>query len=199
MPASTPPAASTPRRPKRWECHRRTSRDGGKEEQIRFAVADCSLGVILIAATEKGVCAILLGDHPESLVHDLENRFPNAKLVAGDPEFEALASRAIGLVEAPAKAANLPLDIRGTAFQQKVWSAITKIPPGETESYGQIANRIGATGAARAVAGACAANPLAVAVPCHRVVRNDGSLSGYRWGVERKQTLLKREAAPQDS
>ena len=169
---------------------------GGKGEHIRFAVADCSLGAILIAATERGVCAILLGDCPESLVHDLENRFPNASLVAGDPEFEALASRAIGLVETPAKAANLPLDIRGTAFQQKVWNAIRKIPPGETESYGQIANRIGATGAARAIAGACAANVLAVAVPCHRVVRNDGTVSGYHWGVERKRTLLKREASP---
>ena len=116
--------------------------------------------------------------------------------MAGDPEFEALASRAIGQVETPANAVDLPLDIRGTAFQQKVWNAIRKIPPGKTESYGQIANRIGAAGAARAVAGACAANPLAVAVPCHRVVRNDGSLSGYRWGIERKRTLLKREANP---
>ncbi|MYA35433.1 MAG: bifunctional DNA-binding transcriptional regulator/O6-methylguanine-DNA methyltransferase Ada [Gammaproteobacteria bacterium] len=167
---------------------------GGKGEKIRFAVADCSLGAILIAATEKGVCAILLGDRPESLVDDLENRFPNAILVAGDPEFEALASRAIGQVETPANAVDLPLDIRGTAFQHKVWNAIRKIPSGETASYGQIANRIGAAGAARAVAGACAANPLAVAVPCHRVVRNDGSLSGYRWGIERKRTLLKREA-----
>lgn len=152
----------------------------------------------MIAATEKGICAILLGDHPESLVHDLESRFPNAKLVAGNPEFEALTSKAIGLVESPASASDLPLDIRGTAFQQKVWNAIRKIPAGETASYGQIANRIGATGAARAIAGACAANPLAVAVPCHRVVRNDGSLSGYRWGVERKQTLLKREAASRE-
>ena len=168
---------------------------GGKGEHIRFAVGDCSLGAILIAATERGVCAILLGDHPEFLIHDLENRFPHANLVGGDPEFEALAVKAIDLVETPGNAVDLPLDIRGTAFQQKVWSAIREIPAGATASYGQIAGSIGSAGAARAVAEACAANAIAVAVPCHRVVRADGSLSGYRWGVKRKQALLKRETA----
>lgn len=172
---------------------------GGEGEQIRFAVGNCSLGVILIAATEKGVCAILLGDHPESLTHDLQNRFPHANLVVGDPDFEALAFKAITLVEAPAKAVDLPLDIRGTAFQQKVWNAIRNIPVGTTASYGEIAGRIGSAGAARAVGEACAANSLAVAVPCHRVVRKDGTLSQYRWGVKRKQALLEREAASRGS
>ena len=174
-------------------------RRGGEGEQIRFAVGDCSLGKILIAATEQGVCAILLGDHQESLVRDLKDRFPHANLVGGDPEFDALAAKAIGLVEAPTKAVDLPLDIRGTAFQQKIWNVIRKIPAGATTSYGQIANSVGSPGAARAIAGACAANPLAVAVPCHRVVRRDGSLSGYRWGVERKRALLQREAASRGS
>ena len=171
-------------------------RRGGAGETIRFAVGACSLGAILAAATAEGVCAIALGDDPDLLVHDLEDRFSRAELVGGDPEFESLLARAIGFVEAPALGLDLPLDIRGTTFQQRVWRALQEIPAGETASYGAIAGRIGSPRAARAVARACAANPLAVAIPCHRVVRNDGGIGGYRWGVERKRTLLDREAAP---
>ena len=171
-------------------------RRGGAGETIRFAVGACSLGAVLVAATAKGVCAIALADNPDTLVHDLEDRFPRAELVGGDPEFESLVARAIGFVEAPALGLDLPLDIRGTTFQQRVWRALQAIPPGETATYAEIAGRIGSPKAARAVARACAANPLAVAIPCHRVVRNDGGLGGYRWGVERKRALLDREAAP---
>ena len=173
-----------------------TYRRGGAGETIRFAVGACSLGAVLVAATAKGVCAIGLGDDPDVLVHDLEDRFPRAELVGGDPEFESLVARAIGFVEAPALGLDLPLDIRGTTFQQRVWRALQAIPPGETATYAEIADRISSPKAARAVARACAANPLAVAIPCHRVVRSDGALSGYRWGVERKRALLDREAAP---
>ncbi len=169
-------------------------RRGGKAETIRIALGECSLGSILVAATEKGVCAILLGDEPEALLRDCEARFPKARLVGGDEAFEGLVARAIALVEAPALGHELPLDIRGTAFQQRVWQALCDVPAGSTESYAEIATRIGAPGAARAVARACAANPMAVAIPCHRVVRRDGKLSGYRWGVERKAALLEREA-----
>lgn len=170
-------------------------RRGGAAETIRFAAGVCSLGSILVAATAKGVCAILLGDDPDALVHELEERFPRAELVGGDPAFEALVARVVGFVEAPALGLDLPLDVRGTAFQRRVWQALRNVPVGETASYRQIAERIGAPKAARAVARACAANPLAVAVPCHRVVRADGAPSGYRWGVERKRALLDREAA----
>ena len=171
-------------------------RRGGAAETIRFAVGDCSLGAILVAATGKGVCAILLGDEPEALVHELEDRFPGADLVGADPAFEATVARVVGFVEAPAQGLDLPLDVRGTAFQQRVWQALRSIPAGATASYGEIAEHIGAPKAVRAVASACAANPAAVAIPCHRVVRRDGALSGYRWGVERKRVLLEREAAP---
>ena len=173
-----------------------TYRRGGAGESIRFAVGACSLGTVLVAATAKGVCAIALGDDPDALVHDLEDRFPRAELVGGDPEFEALVAGVVGLVEAPALGHDLPLDIRGTTFQQRVWHALRDVPAGATATYGEIAERIGAPGAARAVARACASNPLAVAIPCHRVVRTRGGLSGYRWGVERKRALLDREAAP---
>ena len=169
-------------------------RRGGRAETIRFALGECSLGSILVAATAKGVCAILLGDDPESLLRDCESRFANARLVGGDEDFEKLVARAIALVEAPALGHGLPLDVRGTAFQQRVWQALRDIPAGSTVSYAEVADRIGAPGAARAVARACAANPAAVAIPCHRVVRRDGGLSGYRWGVERKAALLEREA-----
>ena len=169
-------------------------RRGGREETIRFALGECSLGSILVAATARGVCAILLGDNPEALLRNLEDRFANARLVAGDESFEGMVARVVALVEAPALGHDLPLDVRGTAFQQRVWQALRDIPAGSTESYAEIAARIGAPGAARAVAQACAANPAAVAVPCHRVVRQDGGLSGYRWGVERKAALLEREA-----
>ena len=171
-------------------------RHGGANETMRFAVGDCSLGAILVAATGKGVCAILLGDEPDALVRELEDRFPRAELLGGDREFEDRMARIVALVDAPGRGLELPLDIRGTAFQQRVWQALRDIPAGSTASYGAIAERIGAPGAARAVARACAANPLAVAIPCHRVVRNDGAPGGYRWGVERKRTLLAREAAP---
>jgi AraC family transcriptional regulator of adaptative response/methylated-DNA-[protein]-cysteine methyltransferase len=170
-------------------------RAGGARAEIRFAVGECSLGSILVAQSERGVCAILLGDDPEALVRDLENRFPKATLIGGDAEFEKLVAQVIGFVEAPRLGLNLPLDVRGTAFQQRVWHALRAIPPGTSASYTEIAKRIGSPKSVRAVAQACAANSLAVAIPCHRVVRTDGGLSGYRWGVERKRALLEREAA----
>jgi AraC family transcriptional regulator, regulatory protein of adaptative response / methylated-DNA-[protein]-cysteine methyltransferase len=169
-------------------------RSGGAQEELRFAVGQCSLGAILVAASAKGVAAILIGDDPEALTRDLQDRFPNARLIGGDAAFEALVARVVGFVEAPHIGLDLPLDVRGTAFQQRVWRALRDIPPGATAAYTDIAARIGAPKAVRAVAGACAANALAVAIPCHRVVRHDGALSGYRWGVERKRDLLAREA-----
>ncbi len=168
-------------------------RAGAPQRRIRVAVGECSLGAILVAAAERGVCAILLGDDPEELLHDLERRFPRAELVVGDAEFEGIVARVVALVERPGAGAEIPLDIRGTAFQQRVWEALRKIPPGSTSTYAEIAHAIGAPAAVRAVAGACAANPLAVAIPCHRVVRKGGQLSGYRWGIERKRALLERE------
>ena len=168
-------------------------RAGGAETEMHFAVGECSLGSILVAQSAKGVCAILLGDDPDALVRDLQDRFPRAVLVGGDVAFERTVARVIGFVEAPALGLDLPLDVRGTAFQQRVWQALREIPVGSTASYTEIAKRIGAPHGARAVAQACGANALAVAIPCHRVVRTDGSLSGYRWGVERKRTLLTRE------
>ncbi|MGH9373839.1 MAG: bifunctional DNA-binding transcriptional regulator/O6-methylguanine-DNA methyltransferase Ada, partial [Vicinamibacterales bacterium] len=165
-------------------------RAGGADTEIRFAIGECSLGSILVAQSAKGVCAILLGDDPEALVRDLQDRFTRATLVGGDAAFEQTVSRVIGFVEAPAVGLGLPLDVRGTAFQQRVWQALRDIPAGSTASYTAIAARIGAPNGARAVAQACGANALAVAIPCHRVVRTDGSLSGYRWGVDRKRRLL---------
>jgi AraC family transcriptional regulator of adaptative response/methylated-DNA-[protein]-cysteine methyltransferase len=173
----------------------RRFRAGGERAVIRFAVGECSLGSILVAATDKGVCAILLGDDPQALTEDLQDRFAQAELIGGDAEFEALVAKVVGLVEQPGLGLDLPLDVRGTAFQQRVWQALREIPAGETASYAQVAERIGKPAAVRAVAQACAANALAIAIPCHRVVRNDGALSGYRWGVERKRALLDREAA----
>ena len=171
-----------------------TYRAGGANAEIRFAVGECSLGSILVAKSERGVCAIHLGDDPDALARDLQDRFPQATLIGGDAEFEALVARVVGFVEAPGLGLDLPLDVRGTAFQQRVWQALRTIPAGSTASYSDIAGRIGCPRSVRAVAQACAANPLAVAIPCHRVVRTDGGLSGYRWGVERKQALLQREA-----
>jgi AraC family transcriptional regulator of adaptative response/methylated-DNA-[protein]-cysteine methyltransferase len=168
-------------------------RSGGPGEAIRFAVAQCSLGAILVAATVKGICAILIGDEPEALVRDLQDRFPRAELKGGDSEFERTVAAVIGVVDAPHVGLALPLDVRGTAFQRRVWQALREIPAGQTVSYAELAARVGLPGGARAVAGACAANPVAVAIPCHRVVRIDGALSGYRWGVERKRALLERE------
>jgi AraC family transcriptional regulator, regulatory protein of adaptative response / methylated-DNA-[protein]-cysteine methyltransferase len=170
-------------------------RRGGEGQSIRFAIGQCSLGAILVAQSDKGICAILLGDDPDELARDLQDRFPQAHLLGGDRDFEKLIARVIGLVEAPRIGVDLPLDIRGTAFQQRVWRALQKIPTGETVSYAELARRIGSPQSIRAVAGACAANAIAVAIPCHRVVRSDGGLSGYRWGVERKRALLNREAA----
>ena len=168
-------------------------RAGGVNTDIRFAVGECSLGPILVAASERGVCAILMGDKPDALARDLQERFPRARLISGDQAFECTVARVVGFVEAPANGLNLPLDVRGTAFQQRVWQALQKIPAGSTATYAEIARRIGAPKSVRAVAGACAANAIAVAIPCHRVVRGDGGLAGYRWGIERKQALLKRE------
>lgn len=170
-------------------------RAGGDGASIRFAVGECSLGSVLVGATDKGVCAIQLGDDPDALIRNLEDRFPRATLVGGDEAFERLVARVVGLVEAPGTGADLPLDVRGTAFQRRVWQALRAIPVGATASYADIARRIGAPKAVRGVAQACAANPVAVAIPCHRVVRSDGSMAGYRWGVERKRLLLEREAA----
>jgi AraC family transcriptional regulator, regulatory protein of adaptative response / methylated-DNA-[protein]-cysteine methyltransferase len=168
-------------------------RAGGARAAIRFAVGECSLGSILVAASARGVCAILLGDDPAALARDLEDRFPNAELIGGDAEFERLVAQVVGVIEAPNLGLGLPLDVRGTAFQERVWRALRKIPTGATVTYADIAKRIGEPKAIRAVAQACAANPLAVAIPCHRVVRADGDVAGYRWGVERKRTLLRRE------
>jgi AraC family transcriptional regulator, regulatory protein of adaptative response / methylated-DNA-[protein]-cysteine methyltransferase len=168
-------------------------RAGGRGAVIRFAVGDCSLGTVLVAATATGVCSILLGDEPDPLVRDLQDRFPRAEIVGADHDFERTVARVVGIVDAGPEGFDLPLDVRGTAFRRKVWDALTRIPSGRTATYAEIALAIGSPAAVRAVAQACAANPLAVAIPCHRVVRSDGSLSGYRWGVERKRALLDRE------
>ena len=170
-----------------------TFRAGGAGEVIRFAVGECSLGSILVAATSRGICAILLGDDPDALVHQLEDSFPSADMVGGDARFDRLVARAVGFVESPRDNLDLPLDIRGTAFQKRVWEAIRRIPAGSTRSYAQIAKEVGRPKGSRAVAGACGANRIALAIPCHRVIRTDGGVSGYRWGVERKRGLLKRE------
>ena len=169
-------------------------RAGGANARILFAVGECSLGAILVAQSERGICAIALGEDADALTRELQDRFPNAELVGGDAAFERVVARVVGFVEAPRTGLDLPLDVRGTAFQQRVWEALRKIPAGQTASYAEIAARIGAPHAVRAVAGACAANTLAVAIPCHRVIKRDGALSGYRWGVARKQALLARES-----
>lgn len=170
-------------------------RAGGAGEDIRFAVGQSSLGAILVASSDKGVAAILLGEDPAALVRSLQDRFPRGRLIGGDADYERLVARVVGFVEAPQIGLDLPLDVRGTAFQQRVWRALAQIPAGKTMSYSELARIIGAPKAVRAVAGACASNNIAVAIPCHRVVRNDGSLSGYAWGIERKRALIEREAA----
>jgi AraC family transcriptional regulator of adaptative response/methylated-DNA-[protein]-cysteine methyltransferase len=197
-----PSCASRPPRPENVSLHetcddaeRAGFRHCGDGAVIRFAVAECSLGWILVGATSQGVCAILLGSDPDVLVRDLQDRFPAARLSGGDADFDRLVAMVVGLVENPERGLGLPLDVRGTAFQQRVWQALCGIPAGSTMSYADIARQVGAPRAVRAVAQACASNPIAVAIPCHRVVRRDGSLSGYRWGVERKRLLLEREAA----
>jgi AraC family transcriptional regulator of adaptative response/methylated-DNA-[protein]-cysteine methyltransferase len=170
-------------------------RAGGANEEIKFAVGQTSLGAILVASTQKGVAAILLGDDPDELVRNLQDRFPKAQLIGADRDYEMLVAQVVGFVEAPRIGLNLPLDVRGTAFQERVWKALQEVPAGATVSYAEIARRIGAPKSIRAVAGACAANKLAVAIPCHRVVRNNGSLSGYAWGVDRKRALIDHEAS----
>jgi AraC family transcriptional regulator of adaptative response/methylated-DNA-[protein]-cysteine methyltransferase len=172
-----------------------TYRNGGAGVRILFAVGECTLGSVLVACSKVGVCAILLGDDPEPLLEDLQARFPNADLVGGDEAFETLVAMVVGFVDAPNNGLGLPLDIRGTAFQERVWQALRDIPAGETASYRDIAEKIGSPTSHRAVAQACGANNLAVAIPCHRVVRSDGGLSGYRWGIDRKKQLLEMEMA----
>lgn len=167
----------------------------GAHAEIRFAIGECSQGPILLAGHERGICAILLGDDPHVLVRDLRDRFPRADLIGGDAGVLPLLTKIVGFVEAPAPGLDLPLDVRGTAFQQRVWQALRGIPLGTTASYTDVARRIGAPKSVRAVAQACGANAIAIAIPCHRVVRNDGALSGYRWGIARKLALLEREAA----
>jgi AraC family transcriptional regulator of adaptative response/methylated-DNA-[protein]-cysteine methyltransferase len=169
-------------------------RDGGAGEAIWCAVGRSSIGYVLVAATERGVCAILLGDSPTGLIDELGTRFPKAILGPPKADFAAVVQAVIHLIDNPTRPSELPLDIRGTAFQRRVWEILRRIPPGETASYTQVAERLGMPRSARAVAGACAANPLAVAIPCHRVVASDGELAGYRWGIERKRRLLERES-----
>lgn len=168
-------------------------KSGGINTCIRFAIGECSLGSVLVAATEKGVCAIFLGDKPDKLLVDLQDCFPRSTLIGADEKFEKLISIVVGYIDSPGINPGLPLDIQGTAFQRQVWNALEKIPSGKTTSYSDLAKKIGKPGAARAVANACAKNKLAVVIPCHRVIKNDGSLSGYRWGIERKSKLLEFE------
>jgi AraC family transcriptional regulator, regulatory protein of adaptative response / methylated-DNA-[protein]-cysteine methyltransferase len=166
---------------------------GGLGVQLIFEIGKCSLGSVLVASTAKGVCAILLGDTPEVVLHDLRSRFPNAELTANDHNYENLIERVIQFIDRPKPGFDLPLDIQGTPFQQRVWQALRDIPVGTTASYSEIAAQIGAPNSFRAVAQACGTNTIAVAIPCHRVVRSDGGLSGYRWGIERKSRLLENE------
>jgi AraC family transcriptional regulator of adaptative response/methylated-DNA-[protein]-cysteine methyltransferase len=190
-PAPRPAARPSTRRP---GVRRHEDRVGSGGGAIRFAIGTCSLGSILVAASERGICSILVGDDPDALLRELQGRFPQATPIDDDTAFRERVARVIGFVDTPGQGLDLPLDVRGTAFQQQVWEALRGIPAGATASYRDIARRIGAPGSARAVARACASNTIAVAIPCHRVVRGDGGLSGYRWGVERKRALLEREA-----
>jgi AraC family transcriptional regulator, regulatory protein of adaptative response / methylated-DNA-[protein]-cysteine methyltransferase len=186
-------------KPERWlGMAARDFRAGGTQAAIHFAVGACSLGQVLVAVTQRGVCAILLGDAPEDLVAELRGRFSRADLIPAGRGLEALVAQVVALVETPARGLALPLDVRGTAFQHRVWRALCEVPAGKTLSYAQLAARLNAPGSARAVAGACAANPIAVAIPCHRVVCSDGRISGYRWGVQRKRELLAREQGRED-
>lgn len=166
---------------------------GSAREKLYFAIGACSLGAILVASSENGVVCITLGDEPDQLLKDLQDRFPAATPVGAGSEYEQVVASVVGLVESPGSGLDLPMDVRGTAFQQQVWQALRAIPAGQTRHYAEVARHIGQPTSARAVARACGANPIAVAIPCHRVVRQDGALSGYRWGIERKRALLERE------
>jgi AraC family transcriptional regulator of adaptative response/methylated-DNA-[protein]-cysteine methyltransferase len=172
----------------------RTYAKGAEGVAMRFAVGQCSLGSVLVAATDRGIAAIEFGDDASELLDGFQGRFPGAELIGADPEFERMVATVIGLIEEPGRASDLPLDVRGTAFQEQVWQALKSIPAGTTATYAEIAGRIGRPGSMRAVANACGANRVAVLIPCHRVVRTDGSPGGYRWGVDRKAALLRREA-----
>lgn len=169
-------------------------RSGASGQTIRYAIAESSLGLTLVAASEKGICAIFFGDEAESLRKDLQATFPRAEIVGADRNFENLTATVLAFVDDPTKDLDLPLDVRGTAFQHRVWEALRRIPAGTTASYSEIAEKIGAPRAVRAVARACATNRIAVAIPCHRVIGSDGSLTGYRGGIERKRALLAKEA-----
>ncbi|MEZ5651139.1 MAG: bifunctional DNA-binding transcriptional regulator/O6-methylguanine-DNA methyltransferase Ada [Burkholderiaceae bacterium] len=173
----------------------RTHRAAGAGETIRFAVGQCWLGSVLVAATAIGVCAISIGDDPQALVDELQARFANAELIGDDPAFADHIAHVVGFIDGRRDTLDLPLDIRGTAFQQRIWQALREIPAGRTLSYSALAEALGMPRSTRAIAAACAANTLAVAIPCHRVVRADGGLAGYRWGIQRKRALLDREAA----
>lgn len=169
-------------------------RKNGEGVDIRFAVAQCSLGALLVAASDTGICEIALDADPETLVRNLQDRFKAARLIGADAEFETWVAAVVGFVEDPSRGLDLPLDVRGTAFQRRVWEALREIPVGATATYTQVAERIGHPRAVRAVARACATNNIALAIPCHRVVRTDGSMAGYRWGIDRKRELIAREA-----
>ncbi len=166
----------------------------GNNIDIQFAIGECSLGSILVASSQRGICAIFLGEHPETLVRNLQDQFPLANLIDGDKDYANIIAQVVDFVESPSTGLDLPLDMRGTAFQERVWQALREVPAGSTVSYTEIAKRMDASKSVRAVASACAANKLAVVIPCHRVVRNNGALSGYRWGVERKRALLDKES-----
>ncbi|MBT0723151.1 methylated-DNA--[protein]-cysteine S-methyltransferase [Rosenbergiella sp. S61] len=171
----------------------KNSRRGAQGITIYFALGQCSIGIVLVAQSEKGVCAIYLGEKPVSLINQLLQQFPHAILMGDDSHYEQLVAEVIGYIEQPLSTWRLPLDIQGTVFQERVWRALRQIPLGSTASYSDIAEQLGSPKAVRAVAQACAANRLAVVIPCHRVIKRDGQLSGYRWGIARKEALLARE------
>jgi len=171
-------------------------RKGGEGIAIRIAFRDSSLGLVAVAATERGICAVLFGASQRELEADLKDRFPKAlvEVAESGSDFERWVEQTVDCLEGTSKARDLPLDVRGTAFQELVWRALREIPAGRTATYTEVAERIDRPNAARAVASACAANPAAVVIPCHRVVNAGGGLSGYRWGVDKKRRLLERES-----
>lgn len=169
------------------------ARRGGAGETIRTALADCPFGRLLVGATDKGVCFIGFAEPDDALMGDLQRRFPRATIAQADPTLTATVQQVLAFLEEPKQALDLPLDLRGTAFQQRVWRTLCTIPAGETRTYAQLAGMVGNPKAIRAVARSCATNPVSLAVPCHRVIGSDGNLTGYRWGVPRKQALLRRE------